>query len=57
MLVVGTEFYNTFREKEHLISKIKRQFEKVRLYFEENLIIYEYDDGIKQEKPTYKLVK
>lgn len=43
MKVIGTEFYSSFKQKEHLITQIKKKFDKVKIYFGENLLIYEYE--------------
>ncbi|MGK4040887.1 hypothetical protein AB0Y20_01200 [Heyndrickxia oleronia] len=48
VIVVDTQFYNTIKEKRHLIDQIKKKFKKVKFSFTENLIIYQYDDGIRQ---------
>lgn len=42
LAVVDTVSYKSFKEKEHLIKELKKKYEKVRLSFDENMIIYQY---------------
>lgn len=52
MVVCETLEYRTFKEKEHLLQKLKKKFNNVAFSFLDdlNMIIYQYDDGIRDLK-------
>ncbi|WP_170211249.1 hypothetical protein [Robertmurraya siralis] len=48
MIVAGTEFFRSFKEREYIIKNLKQKYKHVKLSIAGNMIIFQYDDGVKQ---------
>ncbi|MGM7720578.1 hypothetical protein [Metabacillus sp. Hm71] len=39
---VETVIFKSFKEKEHIVNQLKRKYNKVKMTFLDNMIIYQY---------------
>lgn len=54
MKVMGVEYFRSMGDKINKRNRLIKSFPNVKLECENNMIFYQYDDGIKYEPPVTK---